>query len=188
MSATRAVQFRGTVATRGDASGDLASPGDAVIVERGRPRLLLLSCPCGCGEVLTINLDPRADKAWRLYRRDDQITLFPSVWRDTGCRSHFVIWDDVIYWWDGGDPLRTLTAKDCLLEKEVLRLLRIERFLGFVELADMLGEIPYQVLDACRRLVAVGDAVEGEDKQQSTFRLPDVGRSKRWRGFSPQSE
>ena len=59
MMSTRRLRFCGTVSTRGAASTHLKSAGDAVLIERGRPRLLVLSCPCGCGEEFPINLDPR---------------------------------------------------------------------------------------------------------------------------------
>jgi len=40
-----------------------------------------------------------------------QLTLFPSVWRDTGCQSHFNIWRDRILIFGIGehgrrDPIR----------------------------------------------------------------------------------
>src|SRR5438309_1731714 len=91
------LQFRGTVSSRSESSGMLRAPGDAVLVKRGRPRVLLLMCPCGCGEELAILLDDRAGPAWRFYLRGGSITVFPSVWRDTGCESHFILWKDRIY-------------------------------------------------------------------------------------------
>src|SRR6266478_332599 len=95
---TKSFRLLRVVPTRGEASAYLKAPGDAVIVERGRPRLLMLSCPCGCGEELPINLDARAGPAWRLYRnRRTGMSLFPSVWRESGCESHFVVWGDKIF-------------------------------------------------------------------------------------------
>src|SRR5712692_1655241 len=85
------LRIRGTVSSRSDASEMLTQPGDAVLVERGRPRLLVLMCPDGCGEELVVNVDRQAGKAWRLYRPRDSLTLFPSIWRDTGCQSHFIV-------------------------------------------------------------------------------------------------
>jgi hypothetical protein len=80
------------VASSVEAPAALASRDDFVIVERGIPRLAVFQCPCGCGDVVTLNLDSRAGKAWRLSRRNRTVTLRPSVWRDTGCQSHFVVW------------------------------------------------------------------------------------------------
>ena len=83
MTTNRPVRFHGVVSSRGDAAGYLKVPGDAALVERGRPRLLLLACPCGCGEQLPVNLDGRAGPAWRYYKNERTgLTLYPSVWRE----------------------------------------------------------------------------------------------------------
>ena len=81
------LNLKGTVSSRSDTTGMLNIAGDAVIVERARPRLLVLMCPCGCGEIFATNLDGQAGKAWRLYRKGGSITVFPSVWRDSGLRA-----------------------------------------------------------------------------------------------------
>ncbi|MER9141803.1 DUF6527 family protein [Mesorhizobium sp. M0871] len=47
-------------------------------------------CPCGCRRVLHMNLLADERPCWRLTRHDDgTTTLHPSVWRTTGCGSHF---------------------------------------------------------------------------------------------------
>ena len=74
----------------------LLAPGDAVIVHRVCFRWLTLSCPCDCHEIIRINLDPRAGPAWSLYQSKEHITMYPSIWRDTGCGSHFIIWRNKI--------------------------------------------------------------------------------------------
>ena len=82
----RRVSFKGKVEFRREADELTSMPGDSVIVERGRPRSFVIACPDGCGEHLTINLDDRSGPAWRWYETNRGITLFPSVWRDSGCR------------------------------------------------------------------------------------------------------
>lgn len=94
----RRIAVRGQVEHRHEADALLAAPGDAVLVLRGRPRSLVLSCPDGCGAALTVNLDGRSGPAWRLYDGPRGVTLYPSVWRDGGCRSHFILWHDRILW------------------------------------------------------------------------------------------
>jgi uncharacterized protein DUF6527 len=74
------------------------APNRLVVVERGQPRSLVLMCPCGCEDVLVINLDPAAGDAWRLRRRSDLVTLLPSVWRTSGCKSHFILYNNHIWW------------------------------------------------------------------------------------------
>jgi len=70
----------------------------AVIVYREVPRAALFHCPCGCGEVLTVNLDPRAGAAWRWKRDGEGLTLLPSVRRTSGCASHFIVWRGRLWW------------------------------------------------------------------------------------------
>ena len=76
----------------------LVHPLDVALVERGTVRAAVFQCPCGCGNVLVINLDPAAGPAWRHRVDGEQLTLMPSVWRDSGCDSHFVLWRNEIYW------------------------------------------------------------------------------------------
>ena len=169
---TRLLRFRGTVTSRSEASGQLQAPGDAVLVERGRPRLLLLSCPCGCGEVFPINLDERAGPAWRLYAGNRGITLFPSVWRESGCRSHYIIWRDrILLFGQNEDEFETVTQGDELadLAKQVLACLPAEGLVQFADIATDLGAIPWDVLTACRRLVRQGLAREGLGNQRGAF-------------------
>src|SRR5947208_4568845 len=87
------LNLRAVVESRSEVGALLSKPGDAVIIQRGQPRWIMLNCPCGCGEDIPINLDRRAAKAWRYYDGEGRgVTLFPSVWRDTGCQSHFIVW------------------------------------------------------------------------------------------------
>lgn len=82
----------------------LARPARIAIVRREIARAAVFSCPCGCGEVISINLDPRSGRAWRLYERAQVASLLPSVWLTGGCRSHFFIWKNEVWWcgnyWD----------------------------------------------------------------------------------------
>ncbi len=69
-----------------------------VVVLRGRLRNVLFRCPCGCGDILNINLDAGAGPAWRVRFDPDGLTLLPSVWRPDSCRSHFILWKGSIWW------------------------------------------------------------------------------------------
>lgn len=75
-----------------------ADDGMIALVHRGVARAAVFQCPCGCGEVLVINLDSRTPQAWRHRLRGARLTLMPSVWRDTGCESHFILWEHSVYW------------------------------------------------------------------------------------------
>jgi hypothetical protein len=173
MTVGRLVRFLGVVSTRAEASGHLKSPGDAVLIERGRPRLLLLACPCGCGDDFPINLDVRAGPAWRLYRnRSGGLTLFPSVWRESGCESHFIIWRGKILLFgqnedqldDSGQEEGIMPALEVVLEK-----LPEVGLISFADVAEDLDAVPWDVLTVCRRLVRMRRAHEGKGKQRGHF-------------------
>jgi hypothetical protein len=173
MTNEKTLRLLGVVSTRGEAAGYLKAPGDAVLIERGRPRLLLLACPCGCGEQYPINLDDRAGKAWRFYRnRNSALTLFPSVWRDTGCGSHFIIWRDKILlfgqneeaWDDSSLDDGTFPSPEKVAEQ-----LPTTGLVPFSQIADALDTVPWDVLKVCRQLVRKGLAREGRGRQRGSF-------------------
>jgi hypothetical protein len=58
-----------------------------------------LLCPCGCGEVIELNLMELASPRWSVREhRDGSVTLVPSVWRTKGCRSDFLVRHSRIDW------------------------------------------------------------------------------------------
>jgi hypothetical protein len=58
-----------------------------------------MSCPCGCGETIELMLLPEAKPRWTLSRDGrGRPTLSPSVWRKTGCRSHFWLREGRVFW------------------------------------------------------------------------------------------
>jgi len=152
----------------------LKEPGDAALVERGRPRLLVLKCPDGCGEELAVNVDREAGKAWRLYRTTGLLTVFPSVWRDTGCESHFIVSrgriflfgihveddDDNELWREAFGPAST----------DVLSALSATQMESSDVIADRIDALPWDVLAVCRRLVREKRAIEGTGKERGLFR------------------
>jgi len=172
MSNNQNVKLVRTVEHRSDASVLLRAPGNAVLIERGRPRIFLLSCPCGCGEEIPINLDPRSGPAWRLYRNTRiGISLYPSVWRKSGCKSHFIIWNGKIYLfgqysdeWEDAEEEATATIEDLVFSK-----LPIRGLVYYSVIADSLGAVPWDVLHACHRLVKKKIAYEGINKQRAMF-------------------
>ena len=57
-----------------------------------------MECPCGCKEIVHLNLIPTFRPNWR-YRMDKaRITLIPSVRRTTGCKSHYFLRQGKIEW------------------------------------------------------------------------------------------
>lgn len=167
MAKAEMLRFLGIFQNRDEAAKVLKSPGDSSLVERGVPRLLLICCPCRCGDTLIINLDARSGPAWRMYRRGSKITLFPSYWRDSGCKSHFILWNNRIHWCNWDDEW--LWTESSVLEEKVLRELT-EEYRDYTELAELLGEIPWDVLKACRSLVRKGYAAMRFSESRGEFR------------------
>lgn len=168
----RTLTFLGQAEAHSAASQLLKKPGDAAVVFRGQPRWFVLSCPCGCGDEISVNLDPRTGPAWRTYQTSRGFTLFPSIWRESGCKSHFIIWEDRILWLDAAD----FKFDESALEKDVFPLLTSQER-SFEELAATLQQIPWAVLTAARGLVQKGLAIEGINHRQGWFRIgPNLRR------------
>jgi len=165
------IRQTGTFASIEEATASLVADGDAALVERGVPRLLLLRCPCGCGDNLVLNLDRRSGPAWRLYRRGIALTVYPSYWRDTKCESHFILWNGRILWCDWSDN-DSFWERSNDMEDRVLARLPFE-YVNYEVVADQLDEIPWTVLQACHALVRRKVAVAHPDRRTGQFkRLP----------------
>jgi hypothetical protein len=173
MKNEKKLKLQGEVSSRTDAANLLKAPGDAVVITRGVPRLLLLVCPCGCGEQLPINLDQRAGPAWRIYRaRNGAVTLYPSVWRESGCDSHFIIWrDQILLFGTNEDEFDDSQQADenSPTREAVLEHLPADGLISFFNVAEALDAIPWDVLKICRRLVRAGAAWEGRGKERGSF-------------------
>lgn len=161
------LRLLGEVTHRHEADKRLNAPGTALLVRRGVLRSLVMKCPDNCGDTLTINLDRRAGPAWRLYRTRHGISLYPSVWRDSGCQSHFILWRSHVLWCEYDEPV--LEELDDGLKQRVLAQLG-NALVSYSDIADVLDEVPWSVLAACRHLVKQSKAVEGAEKQKGMFR------------------
>lgn len=58
----------------------------------------IMKCPCGCKEIIYLNLDKTTSPSWYLYNQKKGPTLYPSVWRQKGCHSHFCLIKGKIKW------------------------------------------------------------------------------------------
>lgn len=168
--------FRGTADNRDSAVALLKYPGDFAIVERGIPRMAIMRCPCGCQDNLLINFDSRVGPAWRFYWKRKRFTLFPSYWRDSACGSHFILWNDQIYWCSGWETSESNTwYVEGDLEQTVLSSLPSDHFISYERMADQLQLIPWDVLQACRQLVKRGLAYQNSRTKQPEFRRYSSG-------------
>ncbi len=163
MSRTRATRVNdcGVVESIVEAHDKLHGPGDFVLVERGVARWLVLACPCGCGDVLPINIDRRAGPAWRIFRTKGRLTVYPSVWRESGCEAHFMVWEGQVLDLSGPWPDTTTDRVD---EDDVLRHVGDDP-VHYAAIADTLAVDPWSVLFVLRRMVRRGvvrEVDEGE--------------------------
>jgi hypothetical protein len=61
-----------------------------IVREDGILEQAAMSCPCGCGRVLQMNLLSDERPCWQLTQHNDgSATLHPSVWRKKDCGAHF---------------------------------------------------------------------------------------------------
>jgi hypothetical protein len=99
-------------------------PGRLVVVERAGPRSIVFQCPCCCGETLTINVDRYLKPWWRLRQGSRGISLIPSVWRTSGCQSHFILWENQILWCSVGGSGLEEPMENANWPEELTRALR----------------------------------------------------------------
>jgi hypothetical protein len=170
MTKSRRVYYKGSVSSRNEVGKYLLDPGDFVIIERGVPRYMVLLCPCGCGDELVINLDKRAGPAWRLYQNFGCYTLYPSYWKDSGCGSHFIIWNNRIHWFDNSYEWDDEWGVTEEIEKAVLCVLKNEEYIHYLQLADESGILPWECLQACRQLVEKRQCVPNDGDNQVYFK------------------
>lgn len=104
---------------------------------------------------------------------------YPSVWRDTGCRSPFILWSDGIYWNDGHDPDYP-SGRDEELKAAVLARLDGARFSTPEEIADGVGIVPWAAARIAEMLSRTGEAEARLFGLERRYRRPET--DVRWQG------
>lgn len=163
----RRLVVMGEAEYRYEAEAKLVKPGDAALVVRGRTRSVVMACPDGCGETLVVNIDPRAGKAWRIDTRGEGLTLYPSVWRDGGCKSHFIVWRGFLIWCDRFTSGNSQPRYDPSIERRVLSAMDVSMPLTAEAIAFAIDEIVWDVNRAANRLV--GRALARSWKKDGTW-------------------
>lgn len=97
---------------------DAVAPLTVYVIRSGsNQKWAQLKCPCGCGDVILLNLSQSRRPRWgvtsSLLRK---ATIFPSVWRTDGCRSHFFIRRGQVDW-----CLEALRQADARLDNHLIR-------------------------------------------------------------------
>ena len=122
---------------------------------------------------MPVNLDRRAGPAWRLYESPKGTSVYPSIWRDTDCESHFIIWRDDIFMLGaryGGSWIDDVEESEDDLLRRVLEVLS-DREQSAEEISDQLPDSePWDVLHCCQRLCRLGRAIEGHQQARGRFR------------------
>jgi len=79
---------------------DVFSKGTVYVQEASNgPWSLGFECPCGCREVVYLNLLKESRPTWNVeIRWFKGISIRPSVWRKVGCKSHFFLSRGQIDW------------------------------------------------------------------------------------------
>lgn len=93
---------RKLVLVEGDSLPTLMPRRNLVLArEDGEDWCVGLRCPCGCGDVIELLVIPEAKPRWDV-RVDGKSrpSLSPSVWRKTGCQSHFWLRNGRVEWCD----------------------------------------------------------------------------------------
>lgn len=151
------ITYKGQVERQSDADRLLLHAGDVALVFRGVARSLAIRCPDGCGSLLSINLDPRSGKAWRVDTRANTLTVYPSVWRDTGCEAHFILWRNKLLWCD--EPRSTdWIDLDLIQGLRTALLAKGNNYTHYEVLAQELSANPWEALWACQSLVRRNEA------------------------------
>ena len=73
----------------------------ALLRDAGEDWAIGMRCPCGCGETIELALLPVVAPRWDLsVDSKGRPTLNPSIWKASGCRSHFWIRRGIVQWCD----------------------------------------------------------------------------------------
>jgi hypothetical protein len=70
-----------------------------LIGDKAEPWCAALQCPCGCKADVRLSLIPTDTPRWKARRSfAGGVTIYPSIWRTKGCRSHFYVFKGRIVW------------------------------------------------------------------------------------------
>lgn len=84
----------------GDTPPNKIKDGELVVArEHGENWAAAFICPCGCRDRVELALIPEVRPNWRVtVNAKNYPSLHPSVWRKTGCQSHFWVRDGRVVW------------------------------------------------------------------------------------------
>lgn len=69
------------------------------VIHQNTPYWAMFKCPCGCGTVISLSLQKTHRPSWTVEKtKSGRPSLYPSVWQNKGCCSHFWIKDGRVHW------------------------------------------------------------------------------------------
>jgi hypothetical protein len=69
------------------------------VANQGYPWEIVMICPCGCAKLIYLNLLKEYSPYWRYdIDHNKKVSLYPSIHRTTGCKSHFFIKEGTVIW------------------------------------------------------------------------------------------
>lgn len=94
------VYFASIISTEQTPSNSAIEEKEFYLVKYKRKHIwALFKCPCGCGQVISLSVQKVHPKSWSVKKsRGGRPILYPSVWQNIGCWSHFWINDGKVYW------------------------------------------------------------------------------------------
>jgi len=60
--------------------------------------LVLFRCPCGCSDFIHLSLLNKSKASWAMVNKEQSFSIYPSINKISGCKSHFFIVDSNIKW------------------------------------------------------------------------------------------
>lgn len=77
-----------------------------IVGENGHYWVAALKCPCGCGDLIQLNLLPAGRYVWRLVVTKESFSIYPSVDRVFSCKSHFNLTNGNVVWWTSDEQAK----------------------------------------------------------------------------------
>lgn len=79
-------------------SGKLANKEVFVCGSLEKNWVIVMICPCGCGDKIYLNTLQSEQPCWKIKHTIKGISISPSIWRTKGCKSHFFLKNGKIIW------------------------------------------------------------------------------------------
>lgn len=78
---------------------DLIARNTIYLVGEGEPWCAVMLCPCSCGAEIRLSLVQDDNPTWSVRTNaEGHLTIYPSIWRIKGCKSHFFVFRSRVVW------------------------------------------------------------------------------------------